>query len=116
MELTLVWKRNPFKSRRKSIEKAQNFIDETCVEKMTEFVPVAKPIYRNAGQLRDSVEIKEPGLIIYTAPFAKHDYYNTEVSHKRSCNPKATSLWFETMKSKYKAEILQGAQQILTGR
>ena len=71
MELTLVWKRNPFKSRRKSIEKAQNFIDETCVEKMTEFVPVAKPIYRNAGQLRDSVEIKEPGLIIYTAPFAK---------------------------------------------
>lgn len=113
MKITFKWNGDSLKKRKKQFQEAQKFVDETCVEKMTEFVPVAKPKYRNAGKLRDSVEIKEPGLIIYTAPFAEHDYYNTEVSHKRSGNPNATSLWFETMKSKYAEEIRRGVEQIL---
>lgn len=115
MKLTLVWNGNPFKSKKKVIEKAQNYVDEACLEKMEEFVPVGKPKYENSGKLRDSAEIKEPGLIIYTAPFAKHAYYD-DVNHKRSGNPNGKRLWFEVMKQRYKEEILKGAQKILNGR
>lgn len=115
MKLTLVWNRNPFRSRKKAIEKTQNFVDETCLEKMTEFVPVGKPKFENSGMLRDSAEIKEPGLIIYTAPFAKHPYYDV-MNHKRSGNPNGKRLWFEVMKRRYKEEILKGAQKTLNGR
>lgn len=100
------------KFKKKKFAKVQNYIDTVCIEKMTEFVPVALPKYRNAGKLRDSAEIKEPGLIIYTAPFAKSDYY-AEKNHERSGNPNATRMWFETMKRRYKNEILEGVKKQL---
>ena len=110
MKVTLKWVGDKF--RKKKFAEVQNYIDSTCLERMTEFVPVALPKYKNAGKLRDSAEIPEPGVIIYTSPFAKSDYY-AEKNHKRGGNPKATRMWFETMKRRYKNEILEGAAQKL---
>jgi len=113
MKATLVWKRNPLVSRRKRIEETQAYIDESCIEGMNEFVPVAMPYYPGAGMLRDSAQIIEPGHIIYTAEHAEHQYYD-ELDHSDTGNPKATRLWFETMKKKYVHKILKGAQNVLT--
>lgn len=106
---------NGFNSRiSKMLKKSQAYVDKQCIEKMTEFVPVGLPRYRNAGKLRDSVKIKEAGKIIYTAPFARHDYYS-KVNHKNGGNPNATRLWFEVMKNKHKAEIRQNVAKITRG-
>lgn len=111
MDVKLVWAKTFNPRVRIMLRKAQTYVDNQCVEKMTEFVPVGLPRYRNSGKLRDSVEIKEPGTIIYTAPFAKSDYYST-VNHQNGGNPEAQRLWFEVMKAKYGREIRQGVSNI----
>lgn len=82
---------------------------------MTPYVPVGLPKYKNAGKLRDSAKIEKPGKIVYTAPFAKSDYYNN-VNHKRGGNPNARRLWFEFTKKKHGAAILRGAAKIAGGK
>lgn len=109
------WAKGFLAKKEKQFEKAQEFIDEQCVEKMTEFVPVALPIYEGAGALRDSVEIAEPGKIIYTANYAEHQYYD-ELHHEHTGNPNAKRLWFEVMKDKYLEEIREGAGKIVGGK
>ncbi len=111
MNVRLIWAKNFNPRVKKMLRDAQNCIDTQCVEKMTEFVPVGLPRYRNSGKLRDSVEIREAGKIIYTAPFARHDYYAT-VNHQNSGNPKAQRMWFEVMKAKYSTKIRQEVSRI----
>lgn len=111
MDIRLVWAKNFNPKVKKMFRNAQNYVDNQCIEKMTEFVPVGLPRFRNSGKLRDSVEIKEAGTIIYTAPFARHDYYST-VNHQNGGNPQARRLWFEVMKNKYVREIRQGVSNI----
>lgn len=117
MRATLVWSRGFMSLRMRRFKKAQQYIDNQCVEKMTSYVPVGLPRYRNAGKLRDSVKIKSPGVIIYTAPFAKRDYYAVR-NHKppHGGNPKGSRLWFEVMKSKHRSEIIRGVPEITGGR
>lgn len=112
IKMKLSWNRSFFKRKAKRFEEAQKFVDEQCVEKMSEFVPVASSIYENSGALRDSVKIEEPGKIIYTASFAEHQYYD-ELNHQNSGNPYAKRLWFEVMKNKYLDEIRDGTGKIL---
>lgn len=106
------WAKGFFAKKEKQFEKAQDFIDKQCVEKMTEFVPVALPIYDSAGALRDSATIDEPGKIIYTANYAEHQYYD-ELNHEHTGNPNAKRLWFEVMKDKYSEEIRNSAGKII---
>lgn len=113
-DVTLVFNKKALLNKKKSLSKAQDTIDKECVEKMSEFVPVALPKYKNAGALRASVKINEPGEIVYTSPFARHQYYDN-LNHKNTGNPKATRLWFQTMKNKYIEEISQKAQKALNG-
>ncbi len=112
LKATFKWAKGFSTRMTKQFDKAQTFIDEQCVEKMSEFVPVALPKYENAGALRDSVKIEEPGKIIYTAPFAEHQYYD-DLNHQNSGNPNATPLWFETMKERYSEDIRSGAVKII---
>ena len=115
MEVKLIWNANMLRQRKKKFSKAQNYVDAACLKNMTQFVPVALPYYHNAGKLRDSGKIAEPGVIVYTAPMARHDYYNKKVNHRHGGNPNATALWFETMKSKYRTTIIRGAASIVGG-
>jgi len=111
LNVNLKWQGDPF--RKAKFARAQRYIDETCVEKMEKYVPVAPPFFEKSGSLRDSAKISEPGHIVYTADFAPNTYYGT-YKHKKSGNPDAKRLWFEVMKTKHKDEILKGAAKKLT--
>lgn len=89
---------------------AQKSVDESCVKYINEFVPVAPENIDNSGSLRDSLKNPEPGKLIYTARFAPYTYYD-ETTRKNRGNPQGTRLWFEAMKSKYKARILAEAKK-----
>lgn len=110
LNVKLNWIGDPL--RKAKYRRAQAYIDETCIEKMREYVPVAPPFFQKAGKLRDSAKISEPGHIIYTADFAPNVYYGT-YKHKSSGNPEAKRLWFEVMKTKHKNDIMKGAAQRL---
>lgn len=115
MRTMLRWNRNFGALQTARFRAAQAYIDRECVKRMTPFVPVGLPRFQNSGKLRDSVQIKEPGCIIYTSPFAKHDYYST-VNHQHGGNKEAQRLWFEPMKHQHKGAILRGAAAIAGGR
>lgn len=100
--------------RKRRLAKAQAYVDRECIRRMTPYVPVARPYWRHAGKLRDSVRNPAPGRIIYTAPFAKHDYY-APVDHSHGGNPDAQRMWFEFMKRQDGPEILRGAAAIAGG-
>ena len=113
MEVILILARGA--GRKQLFRKAQAYIDSECIMRMTPYVPVARKHWHNAGKLRDSVQNPEPGVICYTAPFARHDY-NATVNHRHGGNPAAQRRWFEFMKMKDAAAILRGAAAIVGGR
>lgn len=95
-------------------ERAQDYIDNACVEKMKPYIPVSISRFSRSGKLRDSVEIAEPGLIIFTAPFAHFRYYQPWRS-RITGNPNGASYWFEVMKERHRDEILEGASKAMRG-
>ena len=115
MKSNLVWNKAAMKKREKTFGEAQNYVDKQCVRQMTPYVPVGRPSFEKSGRLRDSVKIAKPGKIIFTAPFAKNDYYST-VDHKHGGNPRARRLWFEVMKFQHGEAILRGAARIAGGK
>lgn len=113
--MKISWNKNALKIRRQRIQQSQNYIDAQCVQKMTPYVPVGRSEFKNSGRLSESAKIISPGKIVYTAPFAKSDYYST-VTHKNGGNPNAQRLWFELMKKQHGSEILRGAAKIAGGK
>lgn len=116
MQAKVVINRASINERKQRLKQAQSYVDKECLRLMTPYVPVGLPKYKNSGALRDSGKIVRPGKIVYTAAFARHDYYNRKVNHKHGGNPNATPLWFETMKKKHGAAILRGAAAIVGGK
>lgn len=113
--MEFVLDRLAMRTRQKRFDEAQDYVDNEALVQMTPYVPVALPYYHNAGKLRDSGKVQEPGVIVYTAPHARKDYY-AEVNHAHGGNPQATRLWFETMKHYHAKQILKGAAKIIGGR
>lgn len=113
--MPLILNQSAMQHRRARFGKAQNYVDKACLEKMRPFVPVARKSWRNAGKLRDSGKIPEPGRIVYTARFARKDYYAT-VNHRHGGNPNARRCWFAFVKTQYKHEIGMNAAKIIGAR
>lgn len=107
-----IWNKAAQKRREEALAKAQDYVDRECLKYALEYTPVAKPKYKNAGKLRDSGHIKEPGKIVYDARFARKDYYANK-NHQNGGNPKATRMWFEKVKTLHGREILKGATAII---
>lgn len=117
MKAKLIWSSNFAKCNARMFENMQTYVDKECLRQMTPYVPVGLPRFKNSGKLRDSAKIAQPGKIVYTAPFAKSDYYAVK-NHKppHGGNPKGTRLWFEVMKKNHGAQILRGAAAIAKKR
>ncbi len=117
MKILFVWNKAALKKRRRSLVEAQSYIDRNCIEKMTPYVPVGRDEFSKSGKLRDSAKIAEPGKIVYTAAFAKSDYYAVK-RHKPPYggNPNGERLWFEVMKIRHGSDILRGAARITGGK
>lgn len=103
--------------RKQRFQRAQAYLDSECLRLMTPIVPVAKKRFDNAGKLRDSGQIAEPGKIIYTAPFARSDYYaNKRHKPPHGGNPLGERMWFEVMKQRHSATLLRGTAAIIGGK
>lgn len=113
MRLTLVWNKGMLQSKRKKLAEVQDYVDKKALQLMIPYVPVARPFWHNAGKLRDSARIAEPGRIEFTAPFARDDYYARKNHKERGGNPNGRRLWFEYMKVQDGQKILMGARRII---
>ena len=103
--------------REQNFREAQAYMENEALRLMIPYVPVAKPKWHNAGALRDSGKIAEPGKIVFTNQWAHSNYYNLQHrDFRHGGNPNATALWFETMKSKHGDAILRGTAAIVGGR
>lgn len=117
MLVKVVLNKSALNKRKQRFQVAQDYIDQQALKLMTPYVPVAKPKWHNAGALRDSGKVAEPGLVVYTDRWARSNYYNLQHRNfKHGGNPNATAYWFETMKKKHGDAILRGAAQILGGK
>lgn len=115
MRTMLRWNRNFGALQTARFRAAQAYIDRECVKRMTPFVPVALPKYRNAGKLLRSVKIISPGRIYFLADHSRYAYY-IRSNHRHGGNPQGQRLWFEPMKRQHKGAILRGAAAIAGGR
>lgn len=115
MRIEFVIDHMSIKRRERLFAKAQDYIDKKCIERMEPYVPVADSRLKNSGRLLSSAGIAEPGHLVFTAPKAKVSYY-AKVDHRHGENPRATRLWFRTMKAESAREILRGAAAIVGGR
>lgn len=91
------------------LRRAQTAVDSACIEQMKPYTPVAMPIFRNAGKMRDSHKAERPGFLINTEPKARREYY----INKGGSGGLRGKLWFERMKADHKQEILKAAQEEL---
>lgn len=113
MNFTLIFDPAMLKRRTKRFEQAQDWLDKECVKRMTPFVPVGLPRFHHSGKLAASVKIAEPGVIVYEAPFARHDYY-AEVDHSHGGNPRAQRLWFEVVKAEELEYLRKGVAEVIS--
>lgn len=113
MTAELVFNGKALRNRSKRFEKAQTWLDVECVKRMTPFVPVGLPRFHHSGKLAASVKIAEPGVIVYEAQFARHDYY-AEVDHSHGGNPRAQRLWFEVMKTEELEYLRKGVAEVIS--
>lgn len=112
MVAKIVYNRTALALREKRLVKAQKYIDKECIKRMGPYVPVGLPRFVNSGKLKASATIAEPGVIVYTAPFSRKDYY-ADVNHAHGGNPQARRMWFEVMKAESVRPLLKGVAKIM---
>ena len=93
----------------KMFGKAQNAIDNKCIQIMEDYTPVAMDKYKNHGKMSHSHKQERPGVIINSEPKARHEYY----TNKGFSGVKRGKFWFERMKLDRRGEILQVAKECL---
>lgn len=93
----------------KMFSKAQNAIDNKCIEIMEDYTPVAMDKYRNHGKMSRSHKQERPGIIINTEPKARREYY----TNKGFSGGKRGKFWFERMKLDRRGEILNAAKEAI---
>ena len=117
MNVRLQWDKTSISRRRMRFKAAQNYVDSECLRLMLYYVPVGLRRFRNSGALRDSGRVSSPGVIIFTDPWARSNYYNLQKrNYRHGGNPNAPALWFETMKARHGKAILRGAAAIAGGK
>ena len=89
----------------------QKYIDSEVLRLSSPYVPRKTGTLDRSGILGTSIG---SGEVIYNAPYAANQYYNTSTS--RSYDAQRGAKWFERMKIDHKEEILRGAKQLAGGR
>ena len=103
----------------KRLHEAQKYIDEQMLKAMNnKYIPMRSGILRQTGT---QATIIGSGKIVYTAPYARRQYYGLRkngqpFNYSKHKHPFATRLWFEAAKKEKSAAILQGAADIINGK
>ena len=126
----------------KRFNKAQEYIDSSCIRLMVPYTPM------RTGMLTESVKLGTvigSGELRYLSPYARYLYYGEvyspnipifeggeltgffsppgqkkhptgrEMHYDTSVHPQAGKLWFERMKADHAEEIREGAERIARG-
>lgn len=103
----------------KMFSRAQNAVDNKCIEIMEDYTPVAMEggisskshgkwvQFKNRGKMSRSHKQERPGVIINTEPKAREEYY----TNKGFSGGKRGKFWFERMKLDRRGEILNAARE-----
>lgn len=92
------WSPSFSKDKNEAFNKAQDFVDSEVIRLSD--VPVRSHILEKSAPLSTAIG---SGNVIWNTPYARRQYYE----HKEK------GKWFETMKSRYKAQILEGARKLV---
>lgn len=98
----------------------QDYVDDECIKKMRDYVPVADSKYENAGKMRDSFKVESPGIVINTEPKARREYYTNEghgidgINSVKGRKGLRGKYFFERMKADHLEEIEKGAKEKFT--
>ncbi|MCM1316159.1 MAG: minor capsid protein [Muribaculaceae bacterium] len=130
--MNLTWDRNFSRERNTNFSDIQKYIDSECIRLMAQYTPMQTGmLQRNAIT---SIRIGT-GKIAYNSPYAHYQYYGKlmvssvtgsawarygeskvltgiDLNYSKRQHPKAQKLWFETMKTNHKQQILRGAAAI----
>ena len=137
MQCSLVWNQSFSRNRAENFSEAQKFIDKSCIQLSKKYTP-ARNLFLSERAPFIGTKIGS-GHICYKAPYARYQYYGVlmvssvtgsayarhgeskvitgkPLQYDKDKHQDAQRLWFEVMKTNYKAEILQGAAQKAGGK
>lgn len=93
---------------------AQKYIDTEVVRHSDPYVPFRTGIMKKSGI---SGTVIGSGIVEYTAPYARQQYYNNAGRGKEGVNALSGAkglrgkMWFERMKADHKDDILKGLKK-----
>lgn len=85
-----------------NFEKCQKFVDSEVLRLSDPYVPMKTGMLKKSGI---SGTVIGSGVVEYTAPYAKRQYYTNSGKGQRG------KLWFERMKADHKDEIMKKARE-----
>lgn len=135
-EVNLLWKQTFGKDQTTRFDNVQKFVDSECIRLMVKYTPARNNILYKSPTLGTKIG---SGHIYYQSPYARYQYYgklmvssvtgspyaksgeskvltDKELKYSTSRHPQAQKLWFETMKTNHKEQILRGAAAIAKKR
>ena len=87
--------------------KIQSIVDSEVLKRCGPYVPLDTGMLRKAGTLGTVIG---SGKIVYTAPYARRQYYENKGQGRHNASGKRGKLWFERMKAAQKDDILMKAK------
>lgn len=126
------WDRSFSRENNAKFSDIQEYIDSECIRLMAKYTPMQNGMLQHNA--KTSIRIGS-GKITYNSPYARYQYYGklmvsgvtgsawarygeskvltgTDLNYSKKKNPLAQKLWFETMKTNHKEQILRGAKAI----
>lgn len=85
-----------------NFDSCQKFIDSEVLRLSDPYVPVDSTMLKKSGI---SGTVIGSGVVKYTAPYAKRQYYTNRGNGRRG------KMWFERMKADHKDEIIKKAKE-----
>lgn len=130
--LTLAWKNTFGRDHTERFNDIQKFVDSECIRLMVQYTPMRNGLLYKSAVVGTKIG---SGHIYYASPYARFQYYgkvmvssvtgsayarhgeskvvtNKELTYSTARHPKAQKMWFETMKTNHKEQILRGAAAI----
>lgn len=92
-------------------DNAQKFVDNEVLRYSQPLIPFRTGTLVRSGKVGT---VLGSGLVQYTAPYARFQYYKTGTS--RTYDSRRGAKWFERMKTAHKKDILSGAKKIMRER
>lgn len=132
VEVNLAWKNTFGREQTERFDSVQKFVDSECIRLMVKYTPARNNILYKSPTLGTRIG---SGHIYYQSPYARYQYYgklmvssvtgspyakkgeskvltDRDLKYNTARHPQAQKLWFETMKTNHKEQILRGAAAI----